>query len=329
MPQIHNLITIGASAGGIKALSRVVQGLSANTNAAIMIVIHVSRFSNSKNIAEILQRHTELKCMVAENSLEIKKGCIYIAPQDYHLMVNGSIMEINQGPQENRYRPSIDVLFRSAAVHYRNQVIGIILTGMMDDGTSGMFAVKSCGGICIVQEPSDAEFADIPQSVLNKIKVDYVATLDDIPLIVEDVLSKPLPLKIDVPAELIVESEITERLMSNIDDLKKIADRSDFVCPDCGGGLWAIKNDPSHRYRCHTGHVYNEKVLQELQDNKIEESIWVSIRMLEEKQNILRLASGRNETRDNTNPGLSSSYAKRIEETGKHIERLKSLLRKT
>ena len=329
MNQIKNLIIIGTSAGGIKALSKVVEGFSPRIDAAILIVIHVSKSSNSQNIAEILQRHTTLKCVVAKNLLAIEKGIIYIAPPDQHLMVSGSVIKLTNGAQENKYRPAIDVLFRSAAVQYRNQVIGIILTGMMDDGTSGMFAVKSCGGICIVQDPHEAEFSDMPQSVLNKIEVDYMAKLEDIPPIVENLLSGPLPVRIDIPEELKVEAEITERLMSNIDDLKKIADRSDFACPDCGGGLWTVKNDPSHRYRCHTGHVYTERLLQALQDNKIEESIWVSIRMLEEKQNILRLAAGRNETKDSADPRLASSYTKRIEDTGEHIKRLKNLLRKT
>ncbi|WP_394773091.1 chemotaxis protein CheB [Flavobacterium sp.] len=325
MYEIRNLIVIGASAGGIRAVSKVLAGFSKNTDAAIIIVVHVSKSSNAQNIADILQRNTSVECLVAANLLEIEQGKAYIAQPDHHLMVDGPVMMLNQGPHENRYRPSIDVLFRSAAVHYTNQVIGIILTGMLDDGTSGMHAIKSCGGLCIIQDPLEAEFSDMPQSVLNKVEVDYMANLKDIPFIVEDLMSKPLPSKVDVPEELKLEAEITERLMSNIDDLKKIGDRSDFVCPDCGGGLWEVKNDPSHRYRCYTGHVYSEKILQELQDQKIEESLWVSIRMLEEKQNMLRLASGRKNL--NGNPALSSSFNRRIEDTEQHISRLKSLLK--
>lgn len=324
MHEIRNLIVIGASAGGIGAVSKVLKGFSKNMNAAIIVVIHVAKSSNAQNIADILQRNTSLECLVAANLLEIEQGKVYIAQPDHHLMVNGPVMTLNQGPHENRYRPSIDVLFRSAAVHYTNQVIGIILTGMLDDGTSGMHAIKSCGGLCIIQDPLEAEFSDMPQSVLNKVEVDYMANLKDIPFIVEDLMSKPFPAKVEVPEELKLEAEITERLMSNIDDLKKIGERSDFVCPDCGGGLWEIKKDPSHRYRCYTGHVYSEKILQELQDQKIEESLWVSIRMLEEKQNMLRLASGR---KNSNNPALSTSFNRRIEDTEQHITRLKSLLK--
>lgn len=167
---IKNLIIIGTSAGGINALSKIVEGFSSSIDAAILIVIHVSKSSNSQNIAEILQRHTTLKCVVAENLLKIERGIIYIAPPNQHLMVSGSVFKLTNGVQENKYRPAIDVLFRSAAVQYRNQVIGIILTGMLDDGSSGMFAVKSCGGICIVQDPQEAEFSDMPQSVSIKYK---------------------------------------------------------------------------------------------------------------------------------------------------------------
>lgn len=329
MSQIKNLIIIGASAGGIRAVSTVVAGFPNNIDAAVLIVLHVSKNSNAHNIAEILQRNTPLKCRVAVHGLTIEKSNIYIAPPDYHLMIDGPVMHLNQGPYENRYRPSIDVLFRSAAVHYANKVIGIIMTGMLDDGTSGMYAVKTCGGRCIIQNPLEAEFPDMPQSVLNKVQVDYIADLADIPVIVEDLIKKPLPLKVEIPQELKLEAEITQRLMSNIDDLKKIADRSDFVCPDCGGGLWEIKNDPLHRYRCHTGHVYSEKILQELQDHRIEESIWVSIRMLEEKQNMLRLALGRNTLKSNNDNAASTSFNRRIEDTGEHIRRLKTLLKTT
>jgi two-component system chemotaxis response regulator CheB len=324
MSQVRNLIVIGASAGGIKAIVKIIEGLPKALDAAIMIVLHVSRKSSASNIIEIFQRNTTLKCYVALDKMNIQEGNIYLAPPENHLLVNDGVMLLNQGPEENRHRPSIDALFRSAAVHLGNRVIGIVLTGMLDDGTSGMYAIKACGGRCIVQNPSEAEYADMPRNVLKKIEVDHMADLDQMPILIQNILSKPLPPKIAIPDELKVEADITEKLMSDINQLKKIAEQSDFVCPDCGGGLWAIKNDPTHRYRCYTGHVYTEKILQDVQDLKIEESIWVSIRMLEEKRNMLQLlASRKNGSSDNS---TVFSLNKRIDEITEHIKRLKSLI---
>lgn len=326
MSQVRNLIVIGASAGGIKAIVKVIEGLPLPINAAILIVLHVSRNSSADNLISIFQRHTALKCNVASNKRTIEAGNIYLAPPENHLLVSGGLMLLNQGPEENKHRPSIDALFRSAAVHFGNKVIGIVLTGMLNDGTSGMYAIKSCGGRCMVQNPSKAEFADMPLNVLRKIEVDHMADLEEMPGLINDLLHQPLPPLLAVPEELKVEADLTEKLMIDINQLKKIADRSDFVCPDCGGGLWAIKNDPVHRYRCHTGHVYTEKLLQDLQDLKIEESIWVSIRILEEKRSMLHLLISRKSQAKVSENNAVTALEKRAQELDQHIRQLKSVV---
>jgi two-component system chemotaxis response regulator CheB len=324
MQNIKNIIVIGASAGGIAAINKVVAGLSGQKNIVVLVVLHVSRKSNCSIIADGFQKHTSLICVVAANGMPMVEGHLYLAPPDHQFMVKDGVIKINQGPHENKYRPSIDVLFRSVAVNYGHQVIGVILTGLLEDGTSGMHAIKRSGGICIVQEPSEAEYSDMPRSVLNKIEVDYQANMEDIPVIIKEILKQPLPPKQPIPAELQIEADITEKMMSSINQLKKIADRSDFICPDCGGGLWHVKNDPMHRYRCHTGHVYTEKLLYDIQDENIEESVWVSIRMLEEKRNLLLLMATRENQSGDTQ--LAMAYQKRINEVSLHINRLKSFL---
>jgi two-component system, chemotaxis family, protein-glutamate methylesterase/glutaminase len=320
---MRNIIVMGASAGGIPAIKQVIRQLPADIDAAIVIVIHVSPKSDSAVIANSFQKSTVLTCKEAADMMPLERGCIYVAPADHHLMIKGYNLRTNRGPHENKYRPSVDVLFRSAAVEFGHKAIGVILTGMLEDGTSGMSAIKRSGGICIVQDPIDAEFPDMPQSVLNNVVVDYVGTLDELPDIIGGVMKKPLPPHKIVPNELQIEADITEKMMSDIDKLKTIAGRSDFICPDCGGGLWAIKNDPVHRYRCHTGHVYTEKLLFELQEEKIEESIWVAIRLLEEKSNLMMLMNSRRST---AGKEPSFIYQARIEEINKHIDRLKNFL---
>jgi len=327
MQEVRNGIGIGASAGGFNAVGQVVSQLSPDDDVAVLAVVHISRKSNSDVIAATFQRTTKLKCVVATDGIPLKRGCLYLAPADHHLMLKGHKVCTSQGPHENKYRPSIDVLFRSAAVSFGHRAIGIILSGLLEDGTSGMWAIKRTGGICIVQDPSDARFPDMPHSVLNKIAVDHQAAVDDIPAIMAVILAQPLPPETPIPFELQIEADITEKMMSDIDQLKKIADHSDFVCPDCGGGLWEVKNDPAHRYRCHTGHVYTEKLLNDLQDEKIEESIWVSVRMLEEKVNLLQLVARRANGEDGSHE-TAVFHQRRIDELNKHINRLKSLLLK-
>ena len=322
--KIRNIIVIGASAGGIPAVNEVISNLSEEMDLAVVVVIHVSRKSNAQHIAAAFQRNTDLVCKVAGKDMPLQKGHLYVAPPEHQLMVKEDRLLLNVGAHENKYRPSIDVLFRSAAVNYGHRSIGIVLTGLFEDGTSGMYAIQRCGGVCIIQDPSEAQFSDMPQSVLNKIKVDHQAKLKEIPGLLKEILTGPLPLQKIAPREIRVEAEITEKMMSDINDIKKIADQSDFICPDCGGGLWAIKNDPLHRYRCYTGHVFSEKSLYQLKDDNIEESIWVSIRMLEEKENMLLLLAKRENAEGEIE--LSSFHEERLNDVKKHIKRLKSLL---
>jgi two-component system chemotaxis response regulator CheB len=324
MEDVKNIIVIGASAGGISAVSRMISGLSAQLDAVVLVVIHMSHKSNGEVITTILQKKTALSCRLATDGIPMESGFLYLAPPERQMMVKGNIIRVTQGTHENRYRPSIDVLFRSAAVAYGNRAVGIILTGMMDDGTSGMWAIKRTGGICIVQDTTEAEFPDMARSVLNKLEADYQLPLDGIAPTIEQINNSPLPQKMDVPFDLQIEANITENMMSDINELKKIADHSDFTCPDCGGGLWEIKNDPTHRYRCHTGHVYSENLLNELQDKNIEESLWVAVRMLEEKVNILSLMTSRENAAGN--PERAVRHLMRVEDLNSHIKRLKSVL---
>jgi two-component system, chemotaxis family, protein-glutamate methylesterase/glutaminase len=287
----RNVIVIGASAGGFAPVRQMISQLPGTIDAAVFVVLHMSRNSNALTIARLWQKRTELICNVPSSGDKILKGHIYIAPANHHMLISDGSITINDGPSENKYRPSIDVLFRSAAVHFGTRVIGIIVSGVLDDGTSGMWAIKKCGGICIVQDPDEAEFRDMPQNVINKIDVDYKSDINEISYVISDILSKPLPVKVPVPEELLIESEIAEKMSSSIDQMNRIAEKSDFTCPDCNGRLWIMKGDPVHRYRCHTGHVYNERTLLELQRTEIEKSIWVSIRMLEERCNLLNLSA--------------------------------------
>ena len=324
MNEIKHVIVIGASAGGLKAISEVVSGLPPNLPTAIFVVMQLSKSSLVNVIKNHLQKHTSYNCLIPTDGEPISAGNIYIAPPNQHLLVTPEKIRLTNGPHENRWRPSIDVLFRSAAANHNSKVIGIILTGMLDDGTSGMAAIKRSGGICIVQEPVEAAYPDMPINVINTVDVDYRVSVADMGYIIDDIFSKPPPSEVSIPEDVKLEAQITERMVSSIDELAKLGTHSNFTCPDCGGNLWLMKNDKAPRYRCHTGHVYTEKLLLEKQAEELEESLWISIRMLEERRNLLLNLAYREKEADNQQ--TSSTNAERAEELSMHIERLKALL---
>jgi two-component system, chemotaxis family, protein-glutamate methylesterase/glutaminase len=324
MANPDRIIVIGASAGGYQPVVELISKLPAEINAAVFVVLHMTRLSLGNMFLQRIQEKTKLTCVIPKDQTEIKRGHVYIAAPDFHMMVKDTSISISKGPYENRWRPSIDALLRSAAASHTNKVIGVILSGLLDDGTSGMAAIKRTGGITIVQEPKEAEFSDMPNNVINNVEVDYRVTLADIPYVIADLLAQSsLPEEKEIPLDVKIEAEIAERALINIDNLKEIAEQSLFVCPDCGGGLWAIKGDNVHRYRCHTGHVYTEKILLEKQGEALEESLWISIRMLEERRNLLMTVAEHERERF---PQEAVDKHVRSEELRTHIERLKNML---
>ncbi len=318
---VKKVIVIGASAGGLKALTQLVANVPPDLPVAIFTVLHLSKTSSAINLANHLEKHTTYKCRIPEDNEEIKAGHLYLAPANYHMFLKPDTIRLLHGAKENRWRPSIDVLFRSAAAAYDSRVTGIILSGMLDDGTSGMSAIKRSGGICIVQEPSEAEFTSMPENVINNVEVDYRVLVTDIGYILADIVSKPSEHQ-QIPDDVKTEASITERMISSIPEMQKLGVHSNYACHDCGGNLWEIVNDPAKRYRCHTGHVYNEVLLANLQIEKIEESVWVSIRMMEERRNLLVSMS--------LNKEIGESVRERFDERARqlveYIDTLKSML---
>jgi len=324
MSELKRIIVVGASAGGFKAVSELLSVTPANLNTAILVVVHLAQTSQAYIIQQYFEKNTSYKCLIPANNETIKAGNMYFAPPDRHMLVKDGKIKLINGPHENRWRPSVDVLFRSAAAEYNSRAIGIVLSGMLDDGTSGMWAIKRCGGVCIVQEPADAEYPDMPTSVINNMEVDYRVPVKEMGYILDDVFSKPEPDSVDVPEEIKLETEITERIVSDIDELTKLGTHSNYTCPDCGGGLFQIKNEPGLRYRCHTGHVYTAEILLNKQNEQLEESVWISIRMLEERRNLLLQMAAK------TPPDKANAYQQgqinRANELNMHIERMKALL---
>lgn len=272
----NNIITIGASAGGIAAVSKLLSTFNEHLDASVFIVIHVFRNSLIEVILNQIQRQSPLKCMIPQDGDRIVSGHIYLAPADHHMTLEMDKILVRKGKLENHWRPSIDVLFQSAAMHYGSSVTGIILTGLLDDGTAGMKAIKKNGGMCIVQDPVEADFPDMPKNVLQHLLVDYQVPIADMSYIIVDLLSRQRRSgELTSPAELELKSESPPGLLTP------------FTCTDCGAALVKTDRDSGPRYQCQAGHIFTERTLLREQARSLENSLWVAVRMMEEQRALL------------------------------------------
>lgn len=319
------MVVIGASAGGLNALAEMVQNLQKGLDAAYCIVLHLSRKGIGDFIVHRLAQVTGMPCSMVVNGGPVKPDHIYIARPNQHMLIKENKFLLGAGPEENRFRPSIDVLFRSAAVAYSSHSIGIILSGLLDDGTSGMWAIKRSGGTCVVQDPNQAEYPDMPLSVINNMEVDHVATLDEIGPLIAKIVKLKKGRKTAAPKDVIAESKIAEQTAVGIDDVKKLdVLPSIFACPDCGGGLWEAQNDIIKRYRCHIGHAYTERDLVLKQAETAGATLWVALRMMEERKHLLKKIEVDYKKKGYTS--LSSNNVEKQDEMGRHINKLKEIL---
>lgn len=318
------IVVIGTSAGGLEILNQLMEQLPEKLPAAVFIVLHMASTSSAEFVATRLQKHTNHICKVAENNEHIKVGTIYLAPADHHLLISGKHIYITQGPRENQFRPAVDPLFRSAAAHYGAAVIGIILTGMLQDGTVGMDAIKRCGGIAIVQNPEEAQFPDMPLSVLSNIDVDHIARVSEMGSLLRELFEKPVPEQNEIPEDIKLEAKIAERVMGTTEDVEKLGKKVAFTCPDCGGNLWEMKHGSVLRYRCHLGHAFSGEALLKDMNEAMEETLWVALRMMEERKNLLTTMLDREEQKSVSS--WTSGQRQRVEDIKVHINRIREVL---
>jgi two-component system chemotaxis response regulator CheB len=319
------MVVIGASAGGLDALGEMVSHLQKGLNATYCIVLHLSRKGIGDFVVHRLSKLTSMPCSLAKDGERIEQDHIYVARPNQHLLVKDDKFKLGAGPEENRWRPSIDVLFRSAAVSYSSHAIGVILSGLLDDGTSGMWAIKRSGGACIVQDPDQAEYPDMPVSVMNQMEVDHVLTLAEMGAVIATIIESAAQERKPVPEDVIAESNIAEQTAVGIDDVQKLdVTQSLFACPDCGGGLWEANNDVIKRYRCHIGHAYTERDLILKQAETAGATLWVALRMMEERKHLLKKLDADSKKRGYTK--LMSSNVEKQEELERHITKLKEIL---
>ena len=318
------IVVIGTSAGGFHALTEVISQLTEEMDAAFFVVMHLSRQGIGGYLVTQMQKYTNLTCREADENTEIKRGTIYFALPNKHLIIEDKRVKLGSGPQENRWRPSIDMLFRSGAVAFDGHTIGIVLTGMLDDGTIGMSAIKRCGGTCIVQDPNEAEYPDMPLSVLKQIDVDYCIPLSEMGSTISTILATKKIVNTDIPPDLVLEVNLSKNGVGTIDDMRELGNNTVFSCPDCGGVLFELEHDVPMRYKCHTGHSYTLKDYLAKQFKNIESSLWVALRSLEERRKLLAQLAEKNRQK-----GLhrsASDFEAKIEELKGHVDNLKQVL---
>lgn len=291
----RDLIVIGASAGGIEALQEICAGLPADFPAAVLIVMHTSNHAGGL-LAKILDRAGPLPARHPENGEVIARGHIYVACADQHLIVDSGRLHNSHGARENRNRPAIDPTFRSAALAYGRRVIGVVLTGLLDDGTAGLMVVRAHGGTAVVQDPATAMFPSMPQSALQRVPDAQVARLQEIPELLVKLVAEEVPVPVQpIPwpdtAE-IKEVRIAELDMAEIENEMRNGSPSQFGCPECGGVLWEIDQSGLLRYRCRVGHAYTVRHLRAEQRQEVETALWSALRALEENASLCRRMAG-------------------------------------
>lgn len=324
----RDIIVIGASAGGVQALSKLVARLTPQLPAAVFIVLHVPTNVPSL-LPSILSRDANLPVAHATHGEPIRRGRIYIAPPNQHLLVEDGRVRLVHGPKENLHRPSIDALFRSAARWAGPRVIGVVLTGARDDGAAGMRAVKQRGGITVVQDPHEAPFPSMPISVMQEIKVDYSLPLREIAPILDELSRQTAEEeeRYPVPDEIEIESRIAQQNMEAdelIASVERIGKLSKLTCPDCHGALWEINDDDLLRYRCHVGHAFSAEALDEGQSAMLEMALWSAVRALEEQmvlaKRVMERARRANQTR------TADTFERRAQEAEQHSGMIRQLL---
>lgn len=316
-------IVIGASAGGLEAFKKIVTGLPADFAPPVFIVWHMSPDVRGI-LPQVLNKVNTIYAAHAYDKEEIKNNRIYVAPPDHHLLIEDGRVRVTHGPKENRFRPAVDPLFRSAAYAYGNRVIGIVLSGALDDGTAGLWMVKHHGGIAIVQDPADAEVPSMPKSAIREVEVDHCTASHDMAALLVRLSNESIVESGEVVKDPQTKKEI--EIAAEESPLEKgilqFGALSPFTCPECHGVLLALRNDNLIRYRCHTGHAYSLDTLMAAVLEKIEDSLYGAIRGMDES--IMLLNHLGDHYAEANQPRLAALYfkkAKEVEERSQHVRK--------
>lgn len=287
MKRGHDIVVVGASSGGIEALTRMLARVPADLPASVLVVVHVSPVRESA-VPKILAQAGPLPAESARDGEPLRRGHVYVAPPDRHLLVADHTMHLAMGPKENNFRPAVDPLFRSAALHHGAHVIGIVLSGALDCGTAGLMAIKRRGGVAVVQDPLDASVADMPAHALANVSVDHKLAADAIG---EQLRAWVTRAPADGPtrSDPQLDTEVAEAQMAEGSELTpRLGPAAGLTCPNCNGPLFEVAGSPQLRYRCLVGHALSAEAMNVAQQAATEGAFWAALRALEEQAALSR-----------------------------------------
>ncbi len=323
----QDIIVIGGSAGGLEAVAQVLAGLPRRLEASVFVVLHTSPDSGSA-LPQILARTAILPVEFAIDGEVPQKGRVYVARPDHHLTFDDGRVCVARGPRENGFRPAVDPLFRSAAKQYDGRVVGVIVSGAMDDGTFGLIAIKEAGGAAIVQHPYEAFVPSMPLSAIQNVEVDHIVRTEEIAALLVKAAESGLQSRAQARAGNGSKTRVdpTHRDISLVavppDSLSDPT--SHFVCPECGGSLWEVDEAGLKRYRCFTGHGFTVDTLLAAQNGKLEHALWSAVRVLMERAALHREMAHRTASR-----GMDASaekYQERAHQEEQHASVIREML---
>ncbi len=320
---VRDIIVVAASAGGVDALVRVARGLPAGLPASVFVACHTPAGGQTA-LPEILSRSGPLLATHPADGEAFLPGYVYVAPPDRHLLLEpGGKVRLSRGPRENHQRPAADPLFRSAARHYGPRVIGVVLSGALNDGTAGLMAVRSAGGLAVVQDPADALVAAMPQSAAQIAGADFVAPADGLAPLLAELIHRPVARgggshTVD-PLETMPDT-VRHDQEEQLRDQRR-GEVSLYTCPECGGSLWQVDDKQLARFRCHVGHVYNGEALLADQSEVLEAALWTAVRTFRDKALLARQLAARDRARG------EAAAAARFDEQADQAERYGELIR--
>jgi two-component system chemotaxis response regulator CheB len=319
----HDIIVIGASAGGVETLSMLVAQFPEDLPATVFVVQHTS--ANAPGYLDrVLHRASLLPVTVAQDGESFQRAHVYVAPPDYHLLVKQGYMRVTRGPRENRVRPAIDPLFRSAAAAYGARVVGVVLTGFQGDGTAGLLAVQRCGGVTMVQHPEDALHPEMPLSALAHVEVDHCLPVSKMGEVLLRLTCEAPAETPPIPQDILAEVAIAEDPADAVTYEEELGALVPVTCPECGGPLWGLHTDRIQRYRCRLGHAFTAESLLTGQSAVIETALWTAVRTMEERARILTLLVHEKEGQKRNR--IAERYAAEAAELKTHAQHIRQLL---
>jgi two-component system chemotaxis response regulator CheB len=319
----RDIVVIGASLGGVEALKQVVSNLPPELAAFVAIVLHMG--ANRSLMPELLSAAGPHLVEHAKNGDIIRPGRLVVAPPDHHLLFRGEQLQLSRGPKEHHTRPAIDPLFRSAALEHGPRVIGVVLTGNLDDGTAGLQAIKQARGLAVVQDPQTADAPSMPLSAMQYVDVDHCVPLQRIGSVLTELIGQTAPAPIVTLPELELEQASLRGKVNMMEELEAIGSPAALTCPECRGALWELKDARPPRFRCHTGHAFTLRTLEHSMNESKEDALWTAARALEQRAALGRRVA--NELRD-WDPRAAANEDSRAAADEAHATQLRQLIEK-